>query len=337
MMLQENNSASQKMMSTFYDLVIELDANRNITSSGHELASFLRSDLGISLEGTKFELLLHNDEDREHFLSRLQQPSREQESMTDVLHVTMSYSTSGTQIPAELFILQFASIVGHRRYLIGIRDSGEQSGVPEGLHHEIQHNQVVFPSDATVLVNTMEPSLPVLWSSEGLQQLVGFAPTVDSSLADLVLDTDELHEWLQEVINMRMTNQPRARVDKVNKFKVWLKRQPPPGNVRANCRVEQIVIDDGAGCEEDNPLLAYLLFLDPRILAAARCRADISIRTGNQQRRRRRRERLRNGGSENSSGSSRSSQNGNIVGGGTSHDLTKQPSGRCSDDNCVSL
>jgi len=355
MMLRENSSASQRLLSTFYDLVTMLDTDLNIVSSGHELARFLRSDLGISLGGTKFELLLHCDEERDLFLRRLQQPACEQESITDVLHVTMSCCTSGVQIPVELFILQYASIVGSRRYLIGIRDCGEEPAVPDQLHHEAVGDQIIIPSDATIVVNVFDPSFLILQSSQEFRQLTGFVPGPGSNLSDVVANAEELKRWMQQMLNQLLADQTQPSMDQDNICRdgrtedticrVSLRMQPPLSNLRADCRIEQIMTDgrteeadshneQGSVC---NSLLVCLIFLDPR----AKNRASTPR---NQRRRRRSGRRGPAGGSELSSSSENSLGQGTprhaerrCLGREEDGPRTNQTSESCSDGNRDSL
>eukprot|EP00419_Tripos_fusus_P045569 CAMPEP_0172824552 /NCGR_PEP_ID=MMETSP1075-20121228/18087_1 /TAXON_ID=2916 /ORGANISM="Ceratium fusus, Strain PA161109" /LENGTH=80 /DNA_ID=CAMNT_0013665855 /DNA_START=44 /DNA_END=283 /DNA_ORIENTATION=- len=71
----------------FYDVVIELNAELEISAFGHELARYFGCQHPQQMAGACFQDLLHVPEERELFLERMARPINEQESMADVIHV----------------------------------------------------------------------------------------------------------------------------------------------------------------------------------------------------------------------------------------------------------
>jgi len=216
-LLKENHSAGNKLLTLFYDLVTELDASLAVAASGRELASFLHSGIGHSLEGSQFVDLLNIEEEQKLFLARTQQSVKEQEALADVLHVTMFLAGHTRQV--ELFTFQFPSIVGGRRFLVGIRDCGEQQQLQplqspgllcsDDASSCIRQSEETVPESVTIMVNTTLPGLPILGSSSGFEQLVGLTnPAVGLQLAAFVDNANEVEKWVQDMMNFHLSCLP---------------------------------------------------------------------------------------------------------------------------------
>lgn len=257
-LLKENHSAGNTLMTMFYDQVTELDANLTVAASGRELASFLHCDVGRSLEGMKFVELLHIEEEKELFLARAQQPVREQETLADVLHMTMFLTSRPRQV--ELFTFQFPSIIGGRRFLVGIRDGGEEQlqqplqlpGLPSSV--DTASSRIgPCPQSGTVTVNTELSGLPITCYSPAFGQMVGLTnPVANLLLAAFVVDINEVERWIQNVMNMRLLDYPEEEVRRANCCRVALQ---PCNDIEAptsyRCMMQCMIIF-ADGDEEDS-------------------------------------------------------------------------------------
>merc|ERR1719189_2445411 len=108
--LAEKHHASNALMQIFYDVVVELDGSLLITSSSEDFAAFLHHGHGCNLQGTRFEDLLLDDEDRQIYMHRMQQTLTEDRPATaDVMHVSMMRA-GGDRFQVELFHFQFRGL-----------------------------------------------------------------------------------------------------------------------------------------------------------------------------------------------------------------------------------
>jgi len=276
-LLRENHLAGNALMSYFYDLVIELDSTLTIATSGRDLARFLQCDIARSLEGTNFAQLLHSDEDQALFTARTHQSVNEQESTADVLHVTLRFAGHARQV--ELFTFKFTSIVGGRRFLVGIRDFGEQQGwqgqlpqpsrlLPSQLGR-VSSNAMgdvgIAPLSFSVTVDTAVPDSPIIHCSPDFEHWMGFAaPAEGVMLADVIANVNEVERWIQTVMNMQISGEPEKLVQKANRCRVLLRprgRQDVPSLRAAQC---MLVLPGHEDAEEDSAsdsaMLVHLTF-----------------------------------------------------------------------------
>jgi len=261
-MLRERTSACHALMTRFYDVVAELDTHLVVAASGCELAKFLQYETLHSLEGVSFVELFHHAEERTLFLERTHQPVNGPDGVADSLHITLRFGP-GNARQVELFTFQFPSIMGRRRFLLGIRDCGEQiplhlGDLPSGDAPSVGMaggNETGGLQNFSVVVNTAEPDIPVLWCSDGFEQVLGVDAAEGTEglvFADIVRNAAAVEAWIQRVMNMREAGDPERAVRRANSCKALVKQHHgPDGPASRTCAMRcQIML--GRNPDEDD-------------------------------------------------------------------------------------
>jgi len=234
-LLTEKHHASNALMQIFYDVVIELDDSFAVTSSSEDFAALLHHGPGFSLRGTHFEDLLLDDEDRQIFKQRMQQPLTEDRPATaDVMHVSM-VRAGGDRFQVELFNFQFRGLGGRTCHLLGLREFGDTDKTAAPTLAEV-HPPEMFAGrcSVAVTVDSAETGMPVLGFSEGLKQLTPRVARPGCLLRHVIENGRELEMWMQGVMNAHYTenvNPPE------NAFQVRLKTGGRRRRVLATCSV----------------------------------------------------------------------------------------------------
>jgi len=272
-MLRERTSAFRALMSRFYDVVTELDAHLVVASTGCQLARFLQCETLHSLEGINFVELFHHEEERTLFVERTNQPVKEPDGVADLLHVTLRFGPGHVR-QVELFTFQFPSIMGGRRFLLGIRDCGEQTplqlrDLPSSAASSIgmAGNETVALQNFSVIVNTTEPGLPVLWCSVKFEQLFGVGAAAQGTegvgFRDIVENADDVETWIQMVMNMYGAGEPERAVRRANSCRVLLKSHRCPDGTTSRSPAMRCKIMLGHDLDEDSFEHVYLNFFQP--------------------------------------------------------------------------
>jgi len=227
MLLREQNTACGAMLNTFYDVVTELDSNLKILSSGRELSYFLNVKPGQSLEGTEFQEFLPLDDERSRFLHAMQRPFKQEESIADVMHVSLLNGQRDVR-PVELFTFKFSGLNGRLRHLVGIRGDADESfgGHLPPLPVHSGRRILTVSGDVSVSFRTSDPDFPITGSSEAFGQVLGGIELEGRSLLAMVFPADAFESWTQLVMNRHHTADPNQPVELVNTFKVWIQAEP---------------------------------------------------------------------------------------------------------------
>jgi len=252
-LLMQRQSANDALLSTFYDVVVEVNARLEICSGAAELARFLYSP-GVAMDGVDFLDLLPLPEDQQVFKERMRQSVDSQEEARNIMHMTLSCNAAQSR-QLEIFSYQYVS-GGCSRHLLGIRDSNEDlmgAPLPSRLNivaDEEATNLPSLPAEVTVLVDSAgESMVPILGCSDGFRSIVGTELTVAGAhLGDVVAYIDQLLEWMQKVQNTYWSGDPHNELERINTFNLVLLPQSAHP-VRGTCKV--LFQDDEVNSNEE--------------------------------------------------------------------------------------
>eukprot|EP00416_Gambierdiscus_australes_P016421 CAMPEP_0171073420 /NCGR_PEP_ID=MMETSP0766_2-20121228/11497_1 /TAXON_ID=439317 /ORGANISM="Gambierdiscus australes, Strain CAWD 149" /LENGTH=486 /DNA_ID=CAMNT_0011530109 /DNA_START=243 /DNA_END=1703 /DNA_ORIENTATION=+ len=285
--LQQKESAASALLTIFYEAVVELNSDLVITGSGRQLALFLMCGSGRTLQGSKLEDLLLDEEESQLFRQRMQEKLDKQETMANVLHVAMRKG-DGSRIQVELFSFQFEGCSGRIHYLIGIREFSDEHVVEPGPLAGVEGSLSSLPTgrfpregdreDIWVTIDSAQPDLPILACSDAFQQHVS-PLTGCCSLYSLVDGAKELQDWFQKVVNMQLGGASQASIDCANSTSVLLRPQGQPNvRVQSTCRVT--FKGEAMEEDEDDPFILQLSFSNLQRVVVVKSRRRSSASSG---------------------------------------------------------
>mmetsp|Transcript_26042 Transcript_26042/g.49880 ORF Transcript_26042/g.49880 Transcript_26042/m.49880 type:complete len:555 (-) Transcript_26042:27-1691(-) len=236
-LLTEKHHASNALMRIFYDVVVELDASFMVTSNSEDCAALLHHGPGFSLRGTHFEDLLLDDEDRQIFKQRMQQPLTEDRPATaDVMHVSMMRA-GGDRFQVKLFNFQFRGLGGRTCHLLGIKElDGTESAAAPALAEASSWEITAARCSVAVTVDSAEEGLPVLGFTDGFKQLMPRIARPACPFANFVENENAFAMWLQRIMNA-IEDSDEENLAAANAYQVRLKASGRYRCVLATCSV----------------------------------------------------------------------------------------------------
>jgi len=254
-LLMQRQSANDALLSTFYDVVVEVNARLEICTGAEELARFLYS-LGVALDGVDFAELLPLPEDQQVFKERMRHtPLSNSQEVTDVMHMTLSCNAAESR-QVEIFSHQYMS-GGCSRHLLGIRDHSKDSpGAPLPLRLDVgaaeETRNPALLAEVTVLVDAGIDSMPILDCCDGFRSIVGACASVSGAqLEEVVDDAEQLLSWIQQVSNAGWSDAPDGELERLNRFKLVLLPQgahPVQGSCKVLFQDEEVKSVDEEQC-----------------------------------------------------------------------------------------
>jgi len=215
--LEGKQSAGNALLRIFYEVVMELNADMEITSAG-DLSGFLQAGHGQSFLGTRLTDLIPQQEDRERFVEHVSCLPHADEGMANVMHLAMCAGV-GPCRDLEAFSFGFKGLAGRSRYLIGLREFSDDAVAVERASSSAQDAAEASPEpsprgeaameppgDVWFKVDLMAEGVPVTAFSPGFRSLMGSlggSPT----LSTLVDSAPRVIEWLQARGNLHLNGE----------------------------------------------------------------------------------------------------------------------------------
>ncbi|CAK0831756.1 unnamed protein product, partial [Prorocentrum cordatum] len=194
--------ASESLLGTICDAVVELDVDLRLRSHSPSLATMLLHSPGHCLDSSKLDRFLFSDEDKVRFNESMHVPAHETGAIADAFHVKMRDSL-GSKIDMEVFHVCFVdSLTELPQHLVGLREHSDngvsQLGMPDlpplfdfGYNEE-DHSEVAVVFDAV--------SFDILRCSDAFTVRFG-SLAAGASFADLLYPGEPLLQAFCDTVN----------------------------------------------------------------------------------------------------------------------------------------